>query len=234
MLKVAFILLTVALAIALFACAAFSASRAYTRVSEEKKFNIRIAIVLFAWLLYVSLLSLRGVFTAATLPPRIPLLLVLPAFISFFYFFSNAKLKKIIDATPASLPVYIQSFRVFVELLILGLSMQGLLPKAATFEGYNFDIIIGITAPLVAFFIAGKGNGNKFFMLIWNVAGLGTLSVVVFILLSHAYFPAMWGQSASILDKGLGVFPFTFLASFLMPVAVFLHVFSIIKTLRKN
>jgi hypothetical protein len=234
MLKAGFILLTIALAITLFACASLVAGKAFTRVSEEKRFKVKIALVLFAWLLYVSLLSLRGVFTAVTFPPRIPLLLVLPAFVSFIFFFTNTKLKKIIDATPASLPVYVQSFRVVVELLIFASSMQGLLPKAATFEGYNYDIVIGVTAPLVAFFIAGKGNGNRFFMLVWNVAGLATLSVVVFILLSHAYFPAAWGTQGSILDKGLGVFPFTFLAGFLMPVAVFLHVFSIVKTLRTN
>ena len=89
MLKAGFILLTVLLAIAIFACAFYAAGKAFTRVSEQKRFTVKIAVVLAVWLIYVSLLSIKGVFTIASMPPRIPLLLVLPAFASFVYFFTN-------------------------------------------------------------------------------------------------------------------------------------------------
>jgi hypothetical protein len=46
----------------------------------------------------------------------------------------------------------------------------------------------------------------------------------------YAYFFKALGENESILDKGFGQFPFIFLAGFFMPLAVFMHVFSIIKT----
>ncbi len=230
MLKAGFILLTITLALVLFACVSFIAGRVFTRVSEQKRFKIKFTVLLVVWLAYISILSLEGVFSNASMPPRIPLFLIIPAFLFFIYFFTNSKFKKIIDATPAALPVYFQSFRIIVELLLFWSFTEGLLPKAATFEGYNFDIIIGITAPLLAFYKLNKRKEHKGIILAWNITGLLTLLVVVFILISHAYFNTFRNEKESILNKGFGIFPFTFLAGFFMPLAVFMHVFSIIKT----
>jgi hypothetical protein len=229
MLKAGFILLAITLALILYAGAGNIAGKTFTRVVEKKQFRRRTAIVLIVWLLYISLLSIAGVFTVSTLPPRIPLLLILPAFVFFAFLFTGRKFKKIVENTPSSWPVYFQSFRVIVELLLLGLYLQGMLPKAATFEGSNFDIIIGITAPLVGYYIFNKGTPGKIFVFIWNIAGLVTLSVVVSILLSHAYFYRHLNENESILNKGLGQFPFVFLAGFFMPLAVFMHLFSIVR-----
>jgi hypothetical protein len=232
MLKAGFILLAIILALILYACAGNIAGKTFSRANEKKQFRHRTAIVLIVWLLYISLLSIAGVFTVSTLPPRIPLLLILPAFLFFAYLFTGRKFKKIIEHTPPSWPVYFQSFRVIVELLLLGLYLQGMLPKAATFEGYNFDIVIGITAPLTGYYFFNKGTTGKILVLIWNIAGLLTLSVVVFILLTHAYFYGHLNENESILPKGLGQFPFIFLAGFFMPLAVFMHLYSIIRLTR--
>jgi len=228
MLKAGFILLTIALSLTLYVCAGKIANKTFTRVKEEKQFKLWTAFVLILWLFYISALSLKGVFTVSILPPRIPLLLIFPAFIFFAYLFTNRKFNKIIENTPSSWSVYFQSFRIIVELLLLGLCMQGMLPKAATFEGYNFDIVIGITAPLMGYYIFSKDAPRKILILIWNIAGLLALAIVVIILLGHAYFNGPMNDN--ILTKGFGKFPFTFLAGFYMPLAVFMHLFSIIKT----
>ena len=229
MVKAGFILLTILLALIVYVFGGKLAGMAFTRVSEENKFKTRTALVLIVWLGYVTWLSIRGVFIAPTLPPRIPLLLVIPAFLFFAYLFMNRLFKNIIINAPPSWPVYFQSFRIVVELLLVCLFMQGILPKSATFEGYNYDIIIGLTAPLVGFFM-GNSKSSHVFLLIWNCAGLVTLAIVVFILQGHAYFFRSLNENESILGKGFGQFPYIFLAGFFMPLAVFMHVFSIIKT----
>jgi hypothetical protein len=103
-------------------------------------------------------------------------------------------------------------------------------PRAATFEGYNFDILIGLSAPLIAYMDFRRGKMNKPLLVFWNIAGFITLIIVVLILLTYAYFPKAWGEPESILVKGGFSFPFTFLAGFLMPLAVFLHIYSLMKT----
>jgi len=229
MLKAGFIILTLALALLLFVLSAVIANRAFTEVQKQKKFKIKTALVLIIWITYISIVSLAGIFENASFPPRIPLLLVIPSFVMFIYFFTAGRFKTVIANTPASWPVYFQSFRIFVELLILAAALKGILPKAASFEGYNFDIVIGLTAPIVAVLL-NNGKLKPALLLAWNFAGLATLSMVVFILISHAYFFKIWDQSESILNKGFGLFPFTFLAGFFMPLAVLMHIFSIIKT----
>lgn len=232
MVKNGFILLTILLLYTLYIGVIRVAGKTYTEAGRRNSFKIRTALILSAWLTYIVAISFTGIFTNETLPPRIPLLLVLPTFIFFIYFFTNRKFKDVIANTPASWPVYIQVFRVGVELLIWGSVLNGVLPKAASFEGYNYDIVIGITAPIAGYFLIKNGRPKKWMLLAWNVAGLATLAIVVFILISYAYNYRWWGQSESILSKGFGLYPYTFLAGFLMPVAVFMHIFSIIKTLK--
>ncbi len=228
MIQLGFLALTGLLALVLFLWASRIASIVYD-AGKQRRFKIKTALLLVGWLAYISILSVADVFTNATLPPRIPLLLILPAFAFFIYFFTNKQMRQIVAHTPPAWPVYFQCFRIIVELLLLGMFLDGQVPKAATFEGCNFDILIGITAPVVAYFTYHKRAINKKIALVWNFAGLLTLLVVVFILLSHAYFFSRYNEPQSMLGKGLGTFPYIFLAGFFMPLAVFMHVFSIIK-----
>ncbi len=228
MLQMSFIVLALGLSIVLYLMAVRISLKAFTDARRQRKFIRGTALVLVGWLVYVSAISVTGIFTATSLPPRIPLLLVFPAFLFFIYFFTNRKFKPIIENTPHAWPVYFQSFRVIVELLIWWEFTKGIVPQSATFEGHNFDILIGLTAPLVAFFTFIRPRIGKFLFILWNIAGFATLAVVVFILMRHSYFinPA----NLSILTKGFGDFPYTFLAGLFMPLAVFMHIFSLVKT----
>jgi len=231
MLQLSYILLTIILALALYIGASRITLKAFPETARQKRFLLRFVLFLVLWLLYVSGISLTGIFTSAAMPPRIPLLLVLPVFVFMVLFFVRKGNKQFIAATPLSWLLYLQSFRIFVELLIWWAFVEHVLPKDATFEGYNFDIIFGITAPFIAYAM-NKNNRFAFACLIWNFCGLLSLGIVVFVLMSHAYFPALWGTGNSILNDGIGHFPFTLLGGVFMPLAVFLHVFAIIKIKR--
>ena len=228
MLQTYFIVLAIALAIVLYLGAVNVSLKAFTDAHRQRKFIRGTAALLVAWLVYVSAISVTGIFINTSLPPRVPLLLVAPAFIFFIYFFTNKKFKPVIDSTPHTWPVFFQSFRIIVELLIWGEFIKGIVPQSATFEGHNFDILIGLTAPLVAFFTFVKPRVGKPLFIVWNIAGLATLAIVVGILMRHAYF--MKFDNLSILNKGFADFPYSFLAGLFMPLAVFMHIFSLVKT----
>lgn len=228
MLQAGFILLTIAMAVIVFRGAAYAAGPAVADNATRRRFLVRVVVLLVGWLGYVSVLSLLGVLKVGGLPPRIPLLLILPVFGFTAYFFASGRFKGIIAAVPPAWVVYTQSFRILVELLLLGLYLNGILPRAATFEGYNYDIVAGLTAPLVAWAGISRGLLPRVGLLLWNIAGCCTLAIIVFVAITHAYFPAMWpGSHLSIAD--FGSFPYTLLAGFLMPLAVFLHVLSIVQ-----
>ncbi len=230
MLAIGFLILTVAVALAIYAGLWKLSSNAFESTVQRKSVRINAAAVLILWLAYIGILSVRGVFSSFSFPPRVPLLLVFPAFAFIVFFFRSGKFNWIVDQTPGRWVVYFQSFRIIVELLLLGLFMNNMVPQEATFDGYNFDVLIGLSAPFVGA-LAFKGRKvNRPVLYIWNGAGFLTLSVVVFIFMTKAYFPSFWHQNESILNSGFGLFPYTYLAGFLMPVAVFMHVFSIVKT----
>ena len=234
MLQAGFILLTLALAITLYLMVAKTALKAFTDQQQQRNFIRKTALVIVCWLVYICVISVTGICTNTGFPPRIPLLLVIPSFLLFIYLLTNSNFQRIIAHTPAQWLVYFQSFRIVVELLLWGLFMKGILPQSATFEGHNFDILIGLTAPLIAYFTFTKrGIPNPLFIL-WNFAGLITLVVVVFTLMHHAYFPPIKDEPNILVTKGIGILPFTFLAGFFMPLAVFIHVLSLIKAKERS
>ena len=232
MIKLSFVLLTILMAVLLLLGLSKAASVVMPS-DKHRRFTIQASLIVTGWLAYSTILSLAGVFTASSLRPRLPLLLVLPAFIFMAYFFNSQRFKHVIDATPLPWLTYTQSFRILVELLLVSLYAENLLPREATFEGYNFDIIIGITALLVGYLGFAKKVFPRFVIVLWNFAGLCTLAIVVSIIMKHAYFPVSTStESSNFSISNFGTFPYTFLASFLMPMAVFMHVFSLVKIKR--
>ena len=68
----------------------------------------------------------------------------------------------------------LQTFRVAVELAFWRLHADGLAPAQVTFEGRNFDALVGLTAPVVAAGIAA-GRVGRGGTIVWNLLGLTLL-----------------------------------------------------------
>lgn len=228
MIAIGFLALTLIVAIVLVAGINATAKRAFNNEGSQQKIVLRAALFLVLWLGYITLTSVNGIYNNTTLPPRVPLLLVLPAFASGSFILFSGRNRQLIAALPPSWPVYFQVFRVGVELLLLLLAMNNMIPREATFDGYNFDVIIGLSAPVVAWAVF-QNRALNILLYLWNVAGFITLAIVVVIFMTHAYAPALWHKQESIVSRGFGLFPYTYLAGFLMPCAVFMHVLSLIK-----
>lgn len=190
-------------------------------------------MLLIGWIAYVSAISLSGLLQTTSLPPRIPLLLIFPLFGFLFWLISRQRSQDVINAIPAAGLIYAQVFRVPVELLLHALYRKGMLPRMGTFEGYNFEIVIGITSLLVGYFGYTRKALPRSVLILWNCCGLLTLTIVVFILISHAYFPGIYAHPEPLSIQNFGAFPYTLLAGVLMPLAVFMHVISIKKLLRQ-
>lgn len=197
---------------------------------ETKRFLAGYYLFILLWLAYIWALDMSGALDMNASPPRLPLLIILPAFGMIAYFFISKKFKLIIAAFPFQLTVYYQSFRVFVELLILAAFLKGMGPVHVTFEGYNFDILAGITAPIIGWlFFSRKAISTKA-LLVWNITCLLLLANIVFIFITLVYNPALWGFTETPISASLFTMPYIYIAAFYMPSAVFMHVFCIRKT----
>ena len=187
-------------------------------------------ICMIGWLGYTTLMILTGVLDDFGMPPRIPLLLVVPA-IAFSILLLNRKTsKKMLRATPLYLPIYIQSFRIVVELLIYGAFLEEVFPVVVTFEGYNMDVFVGLSAPVIGLLHHRKILGRRS-LLLWNTLALVVLTVTMGCFM-YAFLLARDILPVHALD--FTAYPYVLLPSILLPFALFYHIFSIKQLLLVN
>lgn len=190
---------------------------------------IRVAVILFLWTVYMYILSYTGVLKNFDLPPRFPLLLIIPLFIFTGIFLYRHRKSEVLHAIPKSWPVYYQSFRVLVESLFLMSVAEGILPYQVTFEGYNMDMIFAASAPVVAFLAFNRKVISEKIVLGWNYLGLAVICSIIFLFITTIFIPSVWGSAVSLGDVRLGEFSNMLVPGFLMPTAVFMHILSIIQ-----
>jgi hypothetical protein len=223
MLFIGFSLLLIAVLLFLFA----GISKADLPATQRKKYVRRLAAGAMIWLIYAATMATTGFFQELSPPPRIALFLILPAFAFIAYFFFSKNFEDLIQGVPPAWPVYLQSFRVAVEVLILGIFLEGLIPFEPTFEGYNFDILAGLSAPFVAYFGLQQKKLPVWALKLWNYLGLLLLLNVVSIFLSLLLKPTLWGYASTPIRPEFGMMPYLLIPAVLMPLAVFLHFFSL-------
>jgi hypothetical protein len=97
-----------------------------------------------------------------------------------------------------------------------------------TFEGRNFDIFCGLTAPLIYYWGYIKNAPGRNILLAWNIACLLLLANVVVIAILSAPFDFQkmaLGQP----NIALFYFPYIWLPCFVVPTALFAHIAAIRK-----
>ena len=110
--------------------------------------------------------------------PRFQLLLLPPLFIILFLF--NTKNGRVfIDNLDLKTLTIIQIVRLTIEVVLYWLFFAKAVPQLMTFEGRNFDIIVGISATIIYYFGFVKTTLNKSILLVWNILCLGLLINIV-------------------------------------------------------
>jgi hypothetical protein len=186
--------------------------------------------LLLLWLVLQAVLSSKGFYLDFTgLPPRF-ILAVGPPFLILILIviFKKAWLR---DFSLKTL-TWLHIIRIPVELILLGLYLDKQIPQLMTFEGRNFDIISGLTAPVVAFFCFHKNVLNKKIALVWNFICLGLLlNIVINALLSAPFAFQKFGFDQP--NVAVAFFPFIWLPSFVVPLVLFSHLVCIYRLIRE-
>ena len=126
---------------------------------------------------------------------------------------------------PRHWPVAAQTFRLGVEWVLHMVYLCGRAPVQVTWHGRNWDVLVGVTAPVMAWLIATRRAPPQA-AVAWNLAGLALLGNTIFTVMTSVPGPLKltWpGQ------------PFTEVATwslicvpaFLGPLAMFLHIASL-------
>lgn len=190
-----------------------------------------VAIILFLWILVISILAKFGVFTDFSLPPKILMALLIPI-TSVLVLAFNKRFTAFLQTVPQTWLTYLQVFRVPVEIFLWMLLLDNTLPIQMTFEGKNFDILVGLTAPIMAFLYQKGKIGDKV-MIVWNIMGLGLLFTIVAISIMSFPTPLRVFMNEPA-NTAVSYFPFILLPAFLVMVAYAFHVFSLRRLLTKK
>lgn len=179
-------------------------------------------LIIVVLALIQSALGLAGFYNnAEVLTMRFPLL-VAPALVSGVLCFLTRGGRVFIDSLEIAQLTLFHVIRVGVEIVLLWLFMYQAVPRAMSFEGRNFDVLSGLTAPVVYYFGFVKSRLSARVMILWNIICiLLLLNVVSSAFLSlPARYQAFGFEQPNI---AVGFFPFLLLPSVLVPLVLFSH-----------
>ena len=89
---------------------------------------------------------------------------------------------------PVWVLIAVQGFRLPLEVAMHAMFERGVMPVQMSYSGRNFDILTGVSALFVAW-LAARGRGGRWLVLIWNVCGMLLLiNVVTIAILSTPRF----------------------------------------------
>lgn len=197
---------------------------------ESLAFRILVFLIPL-WLVVTGFLSTTDFYRQDMIPPRVVAFGVMPAVLliaAYFIFFRESFIDKL------SLPMLtlLSVIRFPVELVLHWLYEAGQVPRIMTYEGWNFDILSGITAPLVYWLAFRNGRTNRPLLTIWNIAALVQLANIVTIAILSFRGPL---QRLAFEQPNVGVtyLPFIWLPAIVVPIVLFAHLAALRQLLRK-
>ena len=192
---------------------------------------LMLSFALGMWLLGTALMASKGSLdNFDQFPPNIMVIVFMSVIMTFVLAFSKIGLYVIKGAGMVWL-IGFQGFRVLVEIFLHQMYMEGIVPEQMTYVGYNFDILAGVSAILMAWQLSRKQVGAKS-VLIWNILGLVLLLniVVIAILSMPTHLRVFENEPANTFVTQV---PYVWLPTFHVQAALFGHLL-VFRALRRG
>jgi hypothetical protein len=93
-----------------------------------------------------------------------------------------------------------------------------------TFKGWNFDILIGISALVILLYqLTSKRKMNRQFLIVWNIIGIVFLMFIVSLAILSSPLPI---QQFAFDQPNIGLleFPYCFLPTCIVPIVLMSHI----------
>lgn len=163
-----------------------------------------------SWLALTAALALSGVLARfdARPPPLLPFMVgVIGAALALGFSRAGERLAR---ELPLAWLVGIQGFRLPLELVMHRAAAEGVMPVQMSFSGWNFDIVTGVTALVVAAAIAG-GRAPRALVVAWNALGLTLLAAIGAIAVASVPAIHAFGAAPERLNTWVSYFPYVWL-----------------------
>lgn len=146
-------------------------------LASGKSYNFLLLVLFLVG--FQTSLSVKGFLLDTTsLPPRI-LLIPGPAILILLTLFFTRFGKRFLDQFDPSLLTLLHTIRIPVEMVLYWLFLNKAIPQVMTFEGLNFDILAGLSAPIIYYLGYKKKILSRGILVGWNLMCLILLANIV-------------------------------------------------------
>lgn len=185
------------------------------------------------WIFFQAVFALGGFYQNTQIfPPRLLLFGILPALLLIISLFVFAR-KTFIEPLPLKILTLLHVIRIPVEIVLHKLYEHKTIPQIMTYEGWNFDILSGITAPVVFWLAFRGGKTNRTLLIVWNILALLLLVNIVTIAVRYLDSP-LNNVALEQQNRGVLYFPFIWLPTIVVPIVLFSHLASLWKLFRSK
>lgn len=185
--------------------------------------RMRARSLLLAWMALFAVLAERGVLARFEQRPP-PLALAMLSFLVSGLVLGFSRVgERFARGLPLAWLVGAQAFRLPLELVMHQAAREGTMPVEMSFSGYNFDIVTGASAIVVAW-LAHTGRAPRWLLWGWNVLGSVLLAVILVVAVLASPLVRAFGDAPEHVNSWIAHFPFIWLGSVLVAGAVFGHV----------
>jgi hypothetical protein len=183
------------------------------------------------WFAAALALSYAGAFRGTlTRLPTIEFGIFIPIVVGVVWLWRSATAKRLLDAVPQSWLVGLQFYRVLGAIFLV-MYAQGRIPAAFALPAGAGDVAVGLLAPIVAIAYARGVAGRAFLVGGWNLLGLLDLANAITIGFLTSPSP-LQVLSLDAPNQLISAYPLVLVPVFGVPLAVILHVASLIKLSR--
>lgn len=198
---------------------------------KSAHYSKSVMIIVCIWMILQGIIGLSGFYTVTTgLPPRF-MLMIAPPLLVIILLFVRTKGRSFIDNLDMKTLTLLHIVRIPVEFVLYWLAVQKAVPWLMTFEGRNFDILAGLSAPFIWYYGFIKKRLSRKVLIGWNIfCTVLLLNIVVNAILSA---PFQFQQLAFYQpDIAVLYFPYNWLPCFIVPVVLFSHMVSLRRLLK--
>jgi hypothetical protein len=207
----------------------------YVIIDAAGRTRLRYVIptIVTVWMIVQSSLSKSAFYqNTEVFPPRIFAFGASPALVAVVAACLILR-RDLIDRLSLRTLTLLHTIRVPVEITLYWLAVERLIPDTMTFAGRNFDVLSGLTAPLVYYFAFRGRRTNRPLLLIWNCAAL--LLLINIVALAILSFPSpLQAVALEQPNRAVTYFPFIWLPTVVVPIVFFAHLAAIIKLTRSR
>lgn len=193
--------------------------------SKSKKY----LLIISAWAVVQSIIGYTGLYQITeAIPPLLMVLGIFPTIILMIVLFATKSGRAFIDGIHLKTITYLHFIRLPIEIVLAMLYMQGVMSILITYEGTNFDIFSGISAPIIGYYAFKKGFINKTLLIGCNMLCLLLLINVVGTAIFSIPSPF---QKFAFDQPNIAVlyFPFCLLPTLVVPIVLFSHLVALRK-----